>query len=196
MPLWDSVQQIQSCWPLSSFLHWKLRFHPSVLAQGIMRGSNFGIGHGFHSMLRDMAEKKTDSSACFTVQQARDGKPFIAVQLYRDIFPLLREVLFGFASRHAGRGRQEARRDAERARPRYVSDDGGESVSGIGIKLEVGTRRSVLAGIRSNHRTTTSQDTRRLRSEARAAGHNDQFKNRDPESSTRYSSTSRIELGG
>jgi len=45
---------------LSIFLHWKLRFHPSVLAQGIMRGSNFGIGHGFHSILRDIAEKKTD----------------------------------------------------------------------------------------------------------------------------------------
>src|ERR1035437_5893884 len=95
MPLWDSVQQIQSYWLLSSFLHWKLRFHP--FAQGVMRGSNFGIGDGFRSILRDMAEKKTDRSACrFTVQQAKDGKPFIAVQLYRDTIPVLREVSFGF----------------------------------------------------------------------------------------------------
>jgi transposase len=44
-----------------------------------------------------MAEKKTDRSACrFTVQQARDGKPFLAVQLYRDTIPVLREVSFGF----------------------------------------------------------------------------------------------------
>ena len=97
MPLWDSVQQIQSCWPLSSFLHWKLRFHPSVLAQGIMRGSNFGIGDGFRSILRDMAEKKTDRCACrFTVQQAKDGKPCLAVHLYRDTIPVLRELSFGF----------------------------------------------------------------------------------------------------
>jgi hypothetical protein len=75
MPLWDSVQQIKSYWLLSSFLHWKLRFHPSVLAQGIMRGSNFGIGDGFRSILRDMAEKKTDRSACRFTVQAKDGKP-------------------------------------------------------------------------------------------------------------------------
>jgi len=44
-----------------------------------------------------MAEKKTDRSACrFTVQQAKDGTPFIAVQLYRDTIPVLREVSFGF----------------------------------------------------------------------------------------------------
>ena len=68
----------------------------SVLAER-QRGSNFGIGDGFRSILRDMAEKKTDRSACrFTVQQAKDGKPFIAVQLYRDTIPVLREVSFGF----------------------------------------------------------------------------------------------------
>ena len=68
----------------------------SVLAE-VPRGSNFGIGDGFRSILRDMAEKKTDRSACrFTVQQARDGKPFLAVHLYRDTIPVLREVSFGF----------------------------------------------------------------------------------------------------
>jgi len=97
MPLWDSVQQIQSSWPVNSLLHWEHRFHPSLLALGIMRDSNFGVGDGFRSILRDMAEKKTDRSACrFTVEQARDGKPFLAVQLYRDTIPVLREVSFGF----------------------------------------------------------------------------------------------------
>ena len=44
-----------------------------------------------------MAEKKTDRSACrFTVQQAKDGKPFLAVHLYRDTIPVLRELSFGF----------------------------------------------------------------------------------------------------
>ena len=44
-----------------------------------------------------MPEKKTDRSACrFTVQQSKDGMPFIAVQLYRDTIPALREVSFGF----------------------------------------------------------------------------------------------------
>jgi hypothetical protein len=40
-----------------------------------MRGSNFGIGDGFRSILRDMAEKKTDRSACRFTVQAKDGKP-------------------------------------------------------------------------------------------------------------------------
>jgi len=54
------------------------------------------IAREFRSILRDMAEK-TDRSACrFTVQQAKDGKPFLAVHLYRDTIPVLREVLFGF----------------------------------------------------------------------------------------------------
>jgi hypothetical protein len=62
-----------------------------------MRDSNFGVRDGFRSILRDMAEKKTDRSTCrFTVQQARDGKPFLVVQLYRDTIPLLRDVSFGF----------------------------------------------------------------------------------------------------
>jgi hypothetical protein len=44
-----------------------------------------------------MAERKTERSNCrFTVQQASDGKPFLAVQLYQDTIPALREVLFGF----------------------------------------------------------------------------------------------------
>ena len=44
-----------------------------------------------------MAEKRTERSNCrFTVQQASDGKPFLAVQLYQDTIPALREVLFGF----------------------------------------------------------------------------------------------------
>jgi len=49
------------------------------------------------SILRDMAEMKTDRSTCrFTVQQAEDGKPFLAAHLYRDTISVLRELSFGF----------------------------------------------------------------------------------------------------
>jgi hypothetical protein len=44
-----------------------------------------------------MTETKTERSNCrFTVQQTGDGKPFLAVQLYQDTIPALREVLVGF----------------------------------------------------------------------------------------------------
>jgi hypothetical protein len=44
-----------------------------------------------------MAEKKTERSNCrFTVQQASDGKPFLAVELYQDTIPRLKEVIVGF----------------------------------------------------------------------------------------------------
>ncbi|MGA2980270.1 MAG: hypothetical protein ABSD76_11825 [Terriglobales bacterium] len=43
-----------------------------------------------------MADKKTEHSNCrFTVQQS-DGKPFLAVELYHDTIPMLKDVSFGF----------------------------------------------------------------------------------------------------
>jgi hypothetical protein len=47
-----------------------------------------------YSMLRAMAEKKTERSNCrFTVQQAIDGKHLLVVQLYQDTIPMLKKVL-------------------------------------------------------------------------------------------------------
>ncbi|MGO8985067.1 MAG: hypothetical protein ACLPHI_13465 [Terriglobales bacterium] len=44
-----------------------------------------------------MPEKKTERSACrFTVQQASDGKPFLAVQLYHDSIPRFKDAVLGF----------------------------------------------------------------------------------------------------
>jgi hypothetical protein len=50
----------------------------------------------FCSILRDMAEQKTERSNCrFAVQQASDGKSFLVVQLYQDI-PSLKGASIGF----------------------------------------------------------------------------------------------------
>jgi hypothetical protein len=44
-----------------------------------------------------MADNKTERSNCrFTVKRTTDGKPFLAVELYHDTIPMLKDVLFGF----------------------------------------------------------------------------------------------------
>ena len=44
-----------------------------------------------------MSEKTTQRSNCrFVVQQASDGKPVLAVQLYQDTIPLLKGTSLGF----------------------------------------------------------------------------------------------------
>jgi len=44
-----------------------------------------------------MPPKQTERSNCrFLVQQAPDGKPFLALQLYHDTIPALRAATIGF----------------------------------------------------------------------------------------------------
>jgi len=60
-----------------------------------------------------MAEKKTECSACrFTAEQSPGGKPFLAVQLYHDTIPMLKEVALGF-NLLGGMRIEEARKLAE-----------------------------------------------------------------------------------